>query len=65
MKKPAYTRGKYNKVHPKEKKITFLTDKLMVVNLKQLSQLKQKSVSHVIREAIQDYYSRATRSQNQ
>ena len=53
MKSTMYKRGKYNKQHPKEKKITFLSDKLMMSDLKQLSGLKHKSV---IREAIHEYY---------
>ena len=62
MKTTAYKRGKYNKQQPKELKITFLTDELMMENLKQLSGLKHKSVSHVIREAIQEYYVQAISS---
>ena len=62
MKPTMYKRGKYNKQQPKEMKITFLTDKLMMVNLKQLSGMKHKSVSHLIREAIQEYYIRAISS---
>lgn len=56
MKSTLYKRGKYNKQHPKEKKITFLSDKLMMANLKQLSGLEHKSVSQVIREAVHEYY---------
>ena len=56
MKSTMYKRGKYNKQHPKEKKITFLSDKLMMSDLKQLSGLKHKSVSQLIREAIHEYY---------
>lgn len=56
MKTTAYTRGKYNKQQPKEMKITFLTDKGMMEKLKQLSGLKNKCVSQLIRDAIQEYY---------
>jgi hypothetical protein len=56
MKTTAYTRGKYNKQQPKENKITFLIDNGMMGNLKQLSGIKNKSVSQVIRDAIQEYY---------
>jgi len=59
MKTTLYKRGKYNKQHPKEKKITFLTDKLMIINLKQLSGMKHKSMSQVIRDAINEYYLRS------
>jgi len=44
MKPTMYKRGRYNKQHPKEKKITFLSDKLLIVNLKQLSN-EHKSMS--------------------
>jgi len=60
MKSPAYKRGKYNKKQPKEIKITFLTDNGMMENLRQLSGLKQKSVSQVIRDAIQEHYHQMT-----
>ena len=63
MKPTKYKRGKYNKLHPKEKKITFLSDKLMMSDLKQLSGLKHKSVSQLIREAIHEYYVRLFTSQ--
>lgn len=56
MKSPLYKRGKYNKKQPKEIKITFLTDNGMMENLRQLSGLKHKSVSQVIRDAIQEHY---------
>ena len=56
MKSTTYKRGKYNKQHRKEKKITFLIDKLMMENLIRLSGMKDKSVSQVIREDIQEYY---------
>jgi len=58
MKTTAYTRGRYNKQQPKEMKITFLTDKEMTENLKQLSGMKHTSVSQLIREAIQEYSNR-------
>lgn len=56
MKPTNYKRGKYHKQHPKEKKITFLSDNLMISKLKQLTVMKHKSMSQVIREAINDYY---------
>ena len=56
MKTTMYKRGKYNKQHPKEKKITFLSDELMLINLKQLSIKQGKSLSQIIREAIQENY---------
>jgi len=58
MKTIAYKRGKYKKQNPKELKITFLIEKQMMSSLRQLSGIKQTSVSHVIREAIQEYYNR-------
>ena len=58
MKPTMYKRGKYNKQHPKEKKITFLSDKLLIVNLKQLSIMKHKSMSQIIRDAVQEYFIR-------
>ena len=64
MKPTAYKRGKYNKQNPKEKKITFLSDKLMIANLKQLSTTEHKSISHIIREAIHQYYIRSSTSQD-
>ena len=62
MKPTMYKRGRYNKQHPKEKKITFLSDKLLIVNLKQLSVMKHKSMSQVIREAIHEHYIRSLTS---
>lgn len=56
MKPTMYKRGKYNIQHPKEKKITFFSDNLMIANLKQLSAMKHKSMSQIIREAIHEYY---------
>ena len=58
MKPTMYKRGKYNKQHPKEKKITFLTDRIMIVNLKQLSAMKHKSMSQIIRDSVQEYFIR-------
>ena len=58
MKPTLYKRGKYNKQHPKEKKITFLSDKLLIVNLKQLSAMKHKSMSQIIRDSVQEYFIR-------
>jgi hypothetical protein len=58
MKPTMYKRGRYNKQHPKEKKITFLSDKLLIVNLKQLSVIKHKSMSQIIRDAVQEYFIR-------
>ena len=55
MKPTNYKRGKYNKQLPKEKKITFLSDKSLIVNLKQLSVMKHKSMSQIIRDAIHEY----------
>ena len=63
MKPTKYKRGKYNKLHPKEKKITFLSDKLMIVNLNQLSVMKHISISQVIRESIHEYYIRSLAGQ--
>jgi hypothetical protein len=63
MKPTKYKRGKYNKLHPKEKKITFLSDKTMIVNLNQLSVMKHISISQVIRESIHEYYIRSLTSQ--
>ena len=63
MKPTKYKRGKYNKLHPKEKKITFLSDKLMIVNLNQLSVIKHISISQAIREAIHEYYIRSIAGQ--
>jgi hypothetical protein len=63
MKTSMYKRGKYNKQQPKERKITFLTDIPMIVNLKQLSGIKHKSISQVIREAIQEYYNSSLANQ--
>ena len=63
MKPTKYKRGKYNKLHPKEKKITFLSDKLMIVNLNQLSVMKHISISQVIRESIHEYYIRSIAGQ--
>jgi hypothetical protein len=63
MKPTKYKRGKYNKQHPKENKIIFLSDNLMIVNLKHLSVMKHKSMSQVIREAIDEYYLRSMASQ--
>jgi hypothetical protein len=59
MKPTKYKRGKYNKQYPKEIKITFLSDKLMIVNLNQLSVMKHISMSQAIREAIHEYYIRS------
>ena len=59
MKPTMYKRGKYNKQQPKEKKITFLSDKLLISDLKQLSATKHKSVSQIIRESIHEYYIRS------
>jgi hypothetical protein len=59
MKPTKYKRGKYNKLHPKEKKITFLSDETMIVNLNQLSVMKHISMSQVIRESIHEYYIRS------
>jgi hypothetical protein len=56
MKPTNYKRGKYHKQNPKEKKMTFLADKSLITNLKQLSAMKHKSMSQVIRESIHDYY---------
>lgn len=64
MKPTMYKRGKYNKQNPKEKKITFFSDKLMIANLKQLSAMKHKSISQIIREAIHEYYIRSSTSQD-
>jgi hypothetical protein len=58
MKPTMYKRGRYNKQHPKEKKITFLSDKLLIVNLKQLSVMKHESMSQIIRDAVQEYFIR-------
>ena len=58
MKPTMYKRGRYNKQHPKEKKITFLSDKLLAVNLKQLSAMKHKSMSQIIRDSVQEYFIR-------
>jgi len=58
MKPTMYKRGRYNKQHPKEKKITFLSDKLLIVNLKQLSAMKHKSMSQIIRDSVQEYFIR-------
>lgn len=55
MKSTMYRRGKYNKQHPKDMKITFLSDKLTITNLKHLSVIKHKTMSQVIREAIHEY----------
>lgn len=62
MKPTMYKRGKYNKEYPKEKKITFLSDKLMEANLKKLSVIQHKTVSQIIREAIQEHYNNAKAS---
>jgi hypothetical protein len=59
MKPTNYKRGKYNKLHPKEKKITFLSDNIMMSKLKQLSVTKHESISQVIRESIHEYYLRS------
>lgn len=59
MKTTMYKRGKYNKQHPKDMKITFLSDKLTIEDLKQLSGIKHKNVSQVIREAIHECYIRS------
>jgi hypothetical protein len=56
MRSTMYRRGKYNKQYPKETKITFLSDELTIVSLHQLSGMKHKSMSQVIREAIHEYY---------
>ena len=64
MKPTNYKRGKYNKQHPKEKKITFLSDNLLITTLKQLSVMKHKSMSQVIREAIDEYYLKSMTSQD-
>jgi hypothetical protein len=58
MKPTMYKRGRYNKQQPKEKKITFLSDKLLIVNLKQLSVMKHKSMSQIIRDSVQEYFIR-------
>jgi hypothetical protein len=58
MKPTMYKRGRYNKQHPKEKKITFLSDKLLALNLKQLSVMKHESKSQIIRNAVQEYFIR-------
>jgi hypothetical protein len=58
MKPTMYKRGKYNKQHPKEIKITFLSDKLLIVTLKQLSAMKHKSMSQIIRDSVQEYFIR-------
>jgi hypothetical protein len=58
MKPTMYKRGRYNTQHPKEKKITFLSDKLLIVNLKQLSIMKHKSMSQIIRDAVQEFFIR-------
>lgn len=56
MKPTMYKRGKYNKLHPKNKKITFLSDELTIVNLHQLTGIQHKNLSQIIREAIHEYY---------
>jgi hypothetical protein len=58
MKPTAYKRGKYDIMKPKEKQITFLTDKLMTARLKQLSEIRRKPISQIIRDAITEYYNR-------
>jgi hypothetical protein len=62
MKPTNYKRGKYHKQHPKERKITFLSDNLMISKLKQLTVMKHKSMSQVIREAIHEHYIRSLTS---
>ena len=64
MKSTLYKRGKYNKQLPKVKKITFLSDKGMIVDLKQLSEMKNKSISQIIRESIHEYYIMSLTSHN-
>ena len=59
MKPTMYKRGKYNKLNPKNKKITFLSDEVTVVNLHQLTGMQHKTVSQLIREAINEFYIRS------
>lgn len=59
MKPTMYRRGKYNKLQPKNRKITFLSDELTVVNLHQLTGMQHKNMSQLIREAINEFYYRS------
>ena len=59
MKPTMYRRGKYNKLQPKNRKITFLSDELTVVNLHQLAGMQHKNMSQLIREAINEFYIRS------
>jgi hypothetical protein len=63
MKPTNYKRGRYKKQHPKELKITFLSDKSLIVNLKQLSEMEHKSMSQIIRDAVHEHYIRSLTSQ--
>lgn len=56
MNKPLYKRGRYNKLNPKEKKITFLSDKKIFTYIRELSEMNNRSKSQIIRDAIQEYY---------
>jgi len=56
MNKRLYKRGKYNKINPKEKKITFLSDKKIFTYIRELSEMNNRSKSQIIRDAIQEYY---------